>query len=176
MQNPNDAATIARLSAIPLYNAQMRTTCVATMLSAGHAQNALPQLATAVVNCRLLPVDKPADIKRALEQVLADSKITLSEMNQPVTTPYTPIDPSMMAAVTASTNKFWPGLPVVPVMETGATDGTVMIRAGIPTYGVSGIFGDEDDVRAHGRNERILVKSFDDAVDFIYDLITRLSL
>ena len=175
VQNPNDAAAIARLSAIPLYNAQMRTTCVATMLSGGHAENALPQLATAVVNCRLLPVDKPADIKRTLEQVLADPKITVTEMNQPVITPYHPIDPEVMAAVTASTNKFWPGLPVVPAMETGATDGIFLIRAGIPTYGVSGIFGDEDDVRAHGRSERILVKSFDDAVDFIYDLITRLS-
>jgi acetylornithine deacetylase/succinyl-diaminopimelate desuccinylase-like protein len=176
VQNPGDAAAVARLSAIPLYNAQMRTTCVATMLSGGHAQNALPQLATAVVNCRLLPVDKPADIKRTLEQVLADPKITVTEMNQPVTTPYTPIDPKVMAAVTASTNKFWPGLPVVPAMETGATDGTVMIRAGIPTYGVSGMFGDEDDVRAHGRDERILVKSFDEAVDFMYDLIKRLAM
>jgi acetylornithine deacetylase/succinyl-diaminopimelate desuccinylase-like protein len=175
VQNPNDAAAIARLSAIPLYNAQMRTTCVATMLSGGHAENALPQLATAVVNCRLLPVDKPADIKRALEQVLADPKITVTEMREPVITPYHPIDPAVMAAVTASTNKFWPGLPVVPAMGTGATDGIFLIRAGIPTYGASGIFGDEDDVRAHGRNERILVKSFDDAVDFIYDLITRLS-
>jgi acetylornithine deacetylase/succinyl-diaminopimelate desuccinylase-like protein len=173
--NPDNAAAIERLSAIPLYNAQMRTTCVATMLSAGHAENALPQLATATVNCRLLPVDKPEDIRRTLEQVLADPKITVTEMNQPASTPYTPIDPQVMAAVTASTNKFWPGLPVVPAMETGATDGSRMIRAGIPTYGVSGIFGDEDDVRAHGRSERILVKSFDDAVDFIYDLITRLA-
>jgi acetylornithine deacetylase/succinyl-diaminopimelate desuccinylase-like protein len=175
VQNPDDAAAIARLSAIPLYNAQMRTTCVATMLSAGHAQNALPQLATATVNCRLLPVDKPEEIKRTFEQVLADPKITVTEMNQPASTPYTPIDPKVMAAVTASTSKFWPGLPVVPAMETGATDGSRMIRAGVPTYGVSGIFGDEDDVRAHGRSERILVKSFDDAVDFMYDLITRLA-
>jgi acetylornithine deacetylase/succinyl-diaminopimelate desuccinylase-like protein len=174
--NPDNAAAIERLSAIPLYNAQMRTTCVATMLSAGHAENALPQHATATINCRLLPVDKPEDIKRTLEQVLADPKIIVTEMNQPSSTPYTPIDPKVMAAVTASTNKFWPGLPVVPVMETGATDGSRMIRDGIPTYGVSGIFGDEDDVRAHGRSERILVKSFDDAVDFVYDLITRLAL
>jgi acetylornithine deacetylase/succinyl-diaminopimelate desuccinylase-like protein len=158
-----------------LYNAQLRTTCVATMLSGGHAENALPQLASAVVNCRLLPVDKSADIKRTLEQVLADPKIVVTEMREPVITPYHPIDPAVMAAVTASTNKIWPGLPVVPAMGTGASDGIFLIRAGIPTYGVSGIFGDEDDVRAHGRNERILVKSFDDAVDFIYDLITRLS-
>jgi acetylornithine deacetylase/succinyl-diaminopimelate desuccinylase-like protein len=175
VRNPDDAAAIARLSASPLYNAQLRTTCVATMLTAGHAENALPQLASATVNCRLLPVDKPADIKRALEQVLADPKITVTEMNQAAFTPYTPIDPKVMAALTASSNKFWPGLPVIPTMETGATDGTRLIRAGIPTYGISGIFGDEDDVRAHGRSERILVKSFDDAVDFMYDLVTRLA-
>jgi acetylornithine deacetylase/succinyl-diaminopimelate desuccinylase-like protein len=175
VQNPTEAGAIARLSAIPFYNAQMRTTCVATMLSAGHAENALPQLASAVVNCRLLPVDQPADIKRTLEKVLADSNITITEMNRPIATPYTPIDPKVMAAVTASTNKLWPGIPVIPVMDTGATDGIRLIRGGIPTYGVSGIFNDEDDYRAHGRSERILVKSFDDAVDFIYDLVTRLA-
>ncbi len=176
VQNPNDPAAVARLSAIPFYNAQLRTTCVATMLSGGHAENALPQLASAVVNCRLLPVDKPADIKRTLEQVLADPAITLTEMNQPAATPYTPIDTKVMAAVTASTHKLWPGLPVIPAMDTGATDGTRLIRAGIPTYGVSGIFNDEDDYRAHGRSERILIKSFDDAADFIYDLVTRLAM
>jgi acetylornithine deacetylase/succinyl-diaminopimelate desuccinylase-like protein len=95
-------------------------------------------------------------------------------MNEPVTTPYTPIDPKVMSAVTASTHKLWPGLPVIPAMDTGASDGIFLIRAGIPTYGVGGIFTDEDDYRAHGRSERILVKSFDDAVDFIYDLVTRL--
>jgi len=176
VQNPNDPAAVARLSAIPFYNAQMRTTCVATMLSGGHAENALPQLASAVVNCRLLPVDKPADIKSTLERVMGDSNITLTEINHPVATPYTPIDPKVMSAVTASTNKLWPGIPVIPAMDTGATDGIYLIRAGIPTYGVSGIFNDEDDYRAHGRSERILVKSFDDAVDFIYDLMTRLAM
>jgi acetylornithine deacetylase/succinyl-diaminopimelate desuccinylase-like protein len=175
VQNPNDPGAVARLSAIPFYNAQMRTTCVATMLSGGHAENALPQAASAVVNCRLLPADKPADVKRALEQVLADSKITLTEINHPIATPYTPIDPKVMAAVTSSTNKLWPGIPMIPAMDTGATDGIYLIRAGIPTYGVSGIFNDEDDYRAHGRSERILVKSFDDAVDFTYDLVTRLA-
>ncbi len=175
VQNPNDAGAVARLSAIPFYNAQMRTTCVPTMLSGGHAENALPQLASAVVNCRLLPIEKPTDIKRTLEQVLADPRITVTEMNQPIATPYTPIDPRVLAAVTASTSKLWPGIPVIPAMDTGASDGIYLIRAGIPTYGVSGIFNDEDDYRAHGRSERILVKSFDDAVDFIYDLITRLA-
>ncbi len=175
VQNPNDPGAVARLSAIPIYNAQLRTTCVATMLSGGHAENALPQLATATVNCRLLPVDKPAEIRATLERVLADPKIKLTEIKEAVITPYHPIDAGVMAAVTASTNKLWPGLPVIPTMDSGASDGIYLIRAGIPTYGVSGIFGDEDDVRAHGRDERILVKSFDEGVDFIYDLVTRLS-
>uniref|UniRef100_Q02AW5 Peptidase M20 n=1 Tax=Solibacter usitatus (strain Ellin6076) TaxID=234267 RepID=Q02AW5_SOLUE len=175
VQNPADPAAVARLSAIPFYNAQMRTTCVATMLSGGHAENALPAVATAVVNCRLLPIDNAADVKRTLQQVLADPKIQLDEMKEPVITPYKPIDPDVMAAVAASTARLWPGLPVVPTMDTGASDGIYLIRAGIPTYGVSGIFGDEDDVRAHGRNERILVQSFDQGVDFIYDLATRLA-
>jgi acetylornithine deacetylase/succinyl-diaminopimelate desuccinylase-like protein len=175
IQNPNDPAALARLSAIPFYNAQLRTTCVATMMSAGHAENALPQLASAVVNCRLLPVEKPEEIRRTLEQVLADPKIKLTEMKVPVMTPFHPIDPTVLAAVTAATNKLWPGLPVIPTMDTGASDGIYLIRAGILTYGVSGIFGDEDDVRAHGRDERVLVKSFYDAVDFMYDLAKRLS-
>jgi acetylornithine deacetylase/succinyl-diaminopimelate desuccinylase-like protein len=175
VQNPNDAAAVGRLSAIPFYNAQMRTTCVPTMLSGGHAENALPALASAVVNCRLLPVDKPEEVKRTLQTVLADPQIQITEVQEAIATPYHPIEAKVMTAVTASSAKLWPGVPVVPTMDTGASDGIYLIRAGIPTYGVGGIFGDEDDVRAHGRNERILVKSFDEAVDFIYDLVTRLA-
>jgi acetylornithine deacetylase/succinyl-diaminopimelate desuccinylase-like protein len=120
VQNPRDTAAIARLSTIPFYNAQLRTTCVATMLSAGHAENALPAVATAVVNCRLLPVDQPAEVKRTLQEVLADAKIQLTEMAEPVATPYHPIDPQVMAAVTASTAKIWayrwypPWTPALP--------------------------------------------------------------
>ena len=174
VQDPNDATVVARLSSSPFYNAQLRTTCVATMLSAGHAENALPQTATAVVNCRLLPVDKADDVKRTLQQVLADPAIQLTEMREPVITPYTPIDPRVTAVVTAAAGKIWPGLPVIPEMGTGATDSIFLIRAGLPSYGVSGMFGDEDDVRAHGRNERVLVQAFDQAVDFMYDVVTTL--
>ncbi len=173
-RNPNDAAAAARLSQSPYYNAQLRTTCVPTMLAGGHAENALPQLATAVVNCRILPVDKPEDIKNTLQKVLADPKITMTEIKAAQITPYTPLDPLVMATVTAATEKHWPGLPVIPLMETGATDGIWLIHAGIPTYGVSGIFGDEDDVRAHGKDERILVQSFYDALDFMYDVVRAL--
>jgi len=173
-RNPNDAAAAARLSQSPYYNAQLRTTCVPTMLAAGHAENALPQLATAVVNCRILPVDSPEEVKKTLQKVFDDPLIKMSEMNQAQTTPYTPLDPLVMSTVTAATGEHWPGLPVIPLMETGATDGIWLIHAGIPTYGVSGIFGDEDDVRAHGKDERVLVQSFYEALDFMHDVVTRL--
>jgi acetylornithine deacetylase/succinyl-diaminopimelate desuccinylase-like protein len=172
--NPNDSAVVARLSASPFYNAQLRTTCVATMLTAGHAENALPQSATATVNCRLLPVDKPEEVERTLKTVLADPKISVSVMAPPRPSEITPINPQVMSAVTAATTKHFPGLIVVPSMETGATDGIYLRAVGIPTYGVGGIFNDEDDIRAHGRDERIMVKSFYDAVDFMYDVTTTL--
>jgi acetylornithine deacetylase/succinyl-diaminopimelate desuccinylase-like protein len=168
--NPHDEAVVARLSALPQYNAQLRTTCVATMLSGGHAENALPQSATAVVNCRLLPVDQAGDVERTLNQVLADPKIKVSVMKPAKPVAYTPISPVVLNAVTAATSKSWPGLSVIPQMSAGASDGIYLIAAGIPTYGVSGIFGDEDDVRAHGRDERVLVKSFYEAIDFMYDV------
>ncbi len=171
---PNDVAVVARLAESPLYNALMRTTCVATMLSAGHAENALPQSATAVVNCRLLPVDKPADVERTLIRVLDDPKIKVTVMTAAHPSEFTPINPQVMTAVAAATAKDFPGMLVIPSMETGATDGIYLRSAGIPCYGVSGIFNDEDDIRAHGKDERVLVKSFYDAVDFMYDVITNL--
>jgi acetylornithine deacetylase/succinyl-diaminopimelate desuccinylase-like protein len=172
--NPNDPAVVARLSATPLYNALLRTTCVATMLSAGHAENALPQTATAVVNCRVLPVDTPAEVERTLNTVLGDPKIRLSILTPAKPSEFSPINPTVMSAVTAATSKHFPGLPVIPAMETGATDAIYLRGHGIPTYGVGGIFNDEDDIRAHGRDERILVKSFYDGVDFMYDVVTTL--
>ena len=172
--NPNDEAVVARLSAAPQYNAQLRTTCVATMLSGGHAENALPQSATAVINCRLLPVDKPEEVERTLNQVLANPKIKVSVMTPAKPVAYKPIDPKLLSVVTEATNKSWPGLSVIPQMSSGASDGIHLITAGIPTYGISGIFGDEDDVRAHGRDERVLVKSFDEAVDFMYTVAAAL--
>jgi acetylornithine deacetylase/succinyl-diaminopimelate desuccinylase-like protein len=172
--NPNDEGAVARLSASPQYNAQLRTTCVATMLSGGHAENALPQSASAVVNCRLLPVDKAEDVERTLNEVLGDPKIKVSVKTPAKPVAYKPLDPRLLRIVTGATARSWPGLSVIPQMSTGASDGIYLIAAGIPTYGVSGIFGDEDDVRAHGRDERILVKAFDDAVDFMYEVATGL--
>ena len=173
--NPNDAGAVARLSAQPQYNALLRTTCIPTLLAGGHAENALPQLATATVNCRILPVDNVAGVERTLNQVLADPQIKVTPVKPATITPYTPIDPKVLAVVSAQTLKHWPGLPVVPKLMLGASDGIYLIHAGIPTYGVNGIFSDEDDNRAHGRDERILTKSFDEAVDFVYDLVASLA-
>jgi acetylornithine deacetylase/succinyl-diaminopimelate desuccinylase-like protein len=174
LMNPNDKAAVGRLSATPLYNALMRTTCVATMLTGGHAENALPQTASAVVNCRLLPPDDPAEVEKTLKAVLDDPKISVTQMAPPKMSKFTPMNPKVLAAATAATNKLWPGLPVIPVMTTGASDGVYLNVAGIPTYGVTGVFVDRDDVRAHGRDERVLVQSFYDAIDFMYDVATRL--
>jgi acetylornithine deacetylase/succinyl-diaminopimelate desuccinylase-like protein len=161
-----DPAVIERLSALPAWNAQLRTTCVATMLSGGHAENALPQTAAAVVNCRLLPVDSPAEIEQTLNRVLADPQIKVTVMTPANPVAYKPMNPQVLAAITQATDAVWPGMPVIPGMSTGASDGIYLISGGIPTYGVSGIFTDEDDNRNHGRDERILVKSFYDALDF----------
>jgi acetylornithine deacetylase/succinyl-diaminopimelate desuccinylase-like protein len=174
-EKPNDPGAINRLSAMPQYNAALRTTCVPTLLAGGHAENALPQLATATVNCRVLPVDNVADVERTLNQVLDDPKIKVTPAKAPVNTPYTPIEPKVLSVVSAATTKLWPGLPVVPQLMLGASDGIYLIHAGIPTYGVGGIFSDEDDNRAHGRDERILTKSFDEAVDFMYDVVVGLA-
>ncbi len=169
--NPNDAAAIATLSALPPWNAQLRTTCVATMLSGGHAENALPQRATAVVNCRLLPVDTPAEVQQTLVRVLADPKIQVSVMTPAKPVAYKPMNPRVLDAIAKATAKIWPGLPVIPGMSTGASDSIYIISAGIPAYGVSGMFTDEDDNRNHGKDERILVKSFEDALEFEYALV-----
>jgi acetylornithine deacetylase/succinyl-diaminopimelate desuccinylase-like protein len=170
--NPNDAGAVARLSSSPVYNALLRTTCVATMLSAGHAENALPQTASAVINCRMLPVEKPEYVEQTLQSVFADPKINVSVMTPAIAGKFVPMNARVLDAVSAATAKSWPGMAVVPYMAIGASDGIYLNNAGIPTYGVSGIFGDEDDVRAHGRDERILVQSFDEALDFTYSVCT----
>ena len=172
--NPNDAAAVARFSEKPQDNALLRTTCTPTLLAAGHAENALPQLASATVNCRILPVANAADVEKKITELLADPQIKVTAVKGVTTVPYTPIDPKVLSAVSAVTEEHWPGLPVVPKMSLGATDGIYLIRAGIPAYGLSGIFRDEDDDRAHGRDERILTQSFDDGVGFVYDLVSSL--
>jgi acetylornithine deacetylase/succinyl-diaminopimelate desuccinylase-like protein len=172
--NP-DPAALERLSANPGYNAQMRTTCVATMLEGGHAYNALPQMARATVNCRILPGEKIEDITAALTKVLADDKITLTPLGQPVLSAPSAVDEGLLSAIEKTSAEFWPGAPVVPVMSTGATDGSYLRNAGIPTFGHSGLASDVDDNRAHGKDERVAVKAFYEGNEYLYRLVKRLS-
>jgi acetylornithine deacetylase/succinyl-diaminopimelate desuccinylase-like protein len=170
-----DAAAISRLAAgSPLYNSMMRSTCVATQLSGGHAENALPQLARAVVNCRLLPGTNPREIEQTLKKVVADDGVVFSTVWEAVPSPASPLRPDLMAAFRKHTDELWPGAVVLPVMSTGATDGVYLRNAGIPTYGVEAVFADPDDVRAHGRDERIGIKAFYDAREFLYRLVKTL--
>jgi len=172
--NP-DPTALARLSANPAYNAQLRTTCVATMLEGGHARNALPQMARAIVNCRVIPGEKVEDVTATLKHVLADDQISLTPIGQPVLSNPSAIEEGLLSAIEKTSAEFWPGVPVVPVMSAGATDGSYLRNAGIPTYGHSGLAGDVDDVRAHGRDERVAVKSFFEGGEYLYRLVKRLS-
>ena len=166
-----DASAAARLSAIPLYNAMLRTTCVATMAQAGHAPNALPQRATANVNCRILPGEDPQAVQQTLVRVIGNSKISVTPVADAKPSPPSPLTPEIMQTITRVTEEMWPGVPVIPFMSTGATDGLYFRQAGIPIYGVSGLFGDMDDVRAHGRDERMGVKEFFDGQEFLWRLV-----
>lgn len=171
--NP-DPEAIKRLSVYPNYNAMLRTTCVATMISGGHADNALPQTATATVNCRILPGEDPAMIKQMLIDVFADNSISVKETNPAKISPPSPLDAEVFGPIEKLTKQMW-NIPVVPTMSTGATDGAYLRNSGIPTYGVSGLFADITDVRAHGRDERIGVKQFYEGQEFLYQLTKALS-
>ncbi len=153
----------------------MRTTCVATRLLGGHAQNALPQLATANVNCRILPGESPSAVKDKLVEILADPAIKVEFVDEAHPSKPSPLRPEVMNVVESLTREMYPGVVVVPVMSTGATDGLYMRNGEIPTYGVEGTFGDMDDVRAHGRDERIGVKQYFEGLEFQYRLIKALA-
>jgi acetylornithine deacetylase/succinyl-diaminopimelate desuccinylase-like protein len=171
-----DRAALRRLAAgSSYYNALMRTTCVATRVEAGHANNALPQLAAANVNCRILPGESPAAIKTKLEAILADPQIAVTFVDEARPSQPSPLTPAILRPVEAVTKALWPGVVVVPVMDTGATDGLYLRNAGIPTYGIEGFFYEVDDTRAHGRDERIGVKQYFEGVEFEYRLIKMLA-
>jgi acetylornithine deacetylase/succinyl-diaminopimelate desuccinylase-like protein len=176
-------AAAARLSAAsPFYNALLHTTCVPTMLQGGHAENALPQTAEATVNCRVLPTEDPAAVQQTLERVLADSQIAVAPVAKATPSPPSPLAPDVFKAIDAAARVVWRSgsagagaVPLVPFMETGATDGLLLRNAGMPVYGASGIPYDPDDMRAHGKDERILVTSFDQGLEFIYQLAKALA-
>ena len=175
-----DASVLVRLSENEFYNAILRTTCVATMLSGGHAPNALPQTARANVNCRILPGEDPNKIKDTLVKVVDDPQIKVTFVEQrdadgnltpPVLVPPSPLRPDLMKAVETSAASIWGPLPIMPVMDTGASDGRFLRMAGIPTYGIAGVFLDIDNRRAHGQDERVRVQDFYDGVEFNFKLM-----
>jgi len=175
LKTPPDKAAIARLSEDPIDHSTMRTTCVATRLSAGHANNALPQMAQANVNCRIFPGHTPEQIRQELEKVVADPKLSVAVVaapggagaNRQAYAP-PPLRPDVFQPLDKVAAEMWPGIPVIPSMATGASDAIYTNAAGLPTYGISGEALDRDDIRAHGKDERIKETSFYRAVEFYY--------
>ena len=180
----NDLAKIAEGSqdamqrvaaASPAWNATLRTTCVATQLEGGHAMNALPQLAAATVNCRVLPEESVDSVQSALQKVVADDQVSIKVMGEVTKSPASPLRPDVLKAVNRFTDTLWPGVPVIPIMVMGGTDGMYLRAAGTPTYGIQGFFMDRDDIRFHGRDERMGVTSFYEGQTFLYELVKALS-
>ena len=183
-KQPPEASAIQHLSGMPYYNSLLRTTCVATMLTGGHAPNALPQMARANVNCRIFPGEDPEQIQTTLERVVDDPKmkVTLAEEKTSdgkailvVIVPPSPLLPEVLQAYSTTLAAMWPGLPVVPTMSTGASDGKYLRLAGVPTFGIACMFFDMEDDRSHGRDERVGVQDFYDGVGFGYRFIKTLS-
>jgi acetylornithine deacetylase/succinyl-diaminopimelate desuccinylase-like protein len=178
LHNPPEPAAAARLSRDPRYNSLLRTTCVATRLSAGHANNALPQLAEANVNCRILPGHSIEEVRQALLRIFADPKIAVRYEDHahnltdraPDTKGFAPIlpPPAILKPLEEVSARLWPGAPVIPEMDTGASDSVYTIAAGLPSYGLNGFAIDQDDVRAHGQDERLRVNAYYDGVEFLY--------
>ncbi len=171
LHQPPDADSLAYARAIPAYNARLRTTCVATRLEAGHAENALPQRARATVNCRILPGTPPASVQKVLTEVVADPVVAITPIAAAQPSPPSPLDEAVIAPIAKITSEMWPGVAVVPAMSTGATDGLFFRQVGIPVYGVSGLFSDIDDIRSHGRDERMLVQSYYEGLEFLDRLV-----
>jgi acetylornithine deacetylase/succinyl-diaminopimelate desuccinylase-like protein len=155
------------------FNATLRTTCVATMLDGGHALNALPQTAGAMVNCRILPETKPEEVLATLKKVIADDQVSITPARETEAGPPSPLRPDLFREASRITDTMWPGVLAIPTMVMGATDGLYLRRAGIPTYGIQGIF--IDDFRAHGRDERVGINDFYQGSAFLYELVKSLS-
>jgi acetylornithine deacetylase/succinyl-diaminopimelate desuccinylase-like protein len=173
LANANDEAAAERLWAInPGWNGALRTTCVVTQINGGHAANALPQKVRANVNCRILPGVAIADVQREIVRTLADDKISVAPTGDPgMQSPPPPLTPSIVEPIKQVAATLWPGVPLVPTMATGATDGRYLNATGVPTYGLSGIFADAEGSHAHGLNERIRVKSLLDGRHFLYEVV-----
>jgi acetylornithine deacetylase/succinyl-diaminopimelate desuccinylase-like protein len=168
--NP-DSKAVARLSEHSGHNSMLRTTCVATLMTAGHAENALPQTAVATVNCRMLPNHDPKDVLSTLKRVIDDPGVEIKVAKESRPSPPSPLSEEVFKPIEKVTKQIWPGVPVVPLMSTGATDAIPLRIGGIPVYGVSGLFTDVEDVRIHGRDERLLVTSYYEGLEFLYRLV-----
>ncbi|MGA2113298.1 MAG: M20/M25/M40 family metallo-hydrolase [Bryobacteraceae bacterium] len=185
LRTPPDGAAVARLSADARFNSTMRTTCVATRLSAGHANNALPQLAQANVNCRILPGHSAEEVRQDLVRILDDAKIVVRYVDDagnvydrtPEKKAFPPIPPpdEILKPLQRIADEMWNGVPVIPDMETGASDSIYTMAAGLPSYGIGGVAIDQDDVRAHGKDERVRADSFYDGVEFYYRYLKALT-
>jgi acetylornithine deacetylase/succinyl-diaminopimelate desuccinylase-like protein len=172
--NPRDAHADAILSRDPGLHTMLRTTCVATMLNAGHAQNALPQRATANINCRIFPGVSREAVRDKLIELIADPQVAVSKVDGSRgerEAPAPPLTPRVLGPIERVSAEMWPGIPVVPILQAGATDGRALTAGGIPTYGVQGIFYEPDLGHIHGLNERIGVTSLYEGRDFLYKLV-----
>jgi acetylornithine deacetylase/succinyl-diaminopimelate desuccinylase-like protein len=166
-----DAAAVARLKQDPTLNAMLHTTCVATMLDGGHALNALPQHVTANVNCRIFPGHQPDEIRQALVAAIGDPGVKVAFRDPPEKAGPAPmLTPEILGPIEKLTAEMFPGVPVVPAQSAGATDGRFLTAAGVPTYGVSGIFSDGATTNAHGLNERMRVQSLMEGREFLHRL------
>jgi len=166
-----DLVAAERLSRSPYYNAQLRTTCVATLISGGHAENALPQRAKSTIQCRMIPGDTADGVQKALVAALNDARISVTLDAQPIVSPESPLTPRFLKTVTDVVHSMWPGVPLVPTMATGFSDDRQTRNAGIPSYDVSGIWSEMDENRAHGRDERVGKQAFDESLEYTYRLM-----
>ncbi len=170
-KNPEDKTALGVLLADPSYNATLHTTCVATQLDAGHAPNALPQRATATLSCRVMQGSTPEQVKTALEGVIGDPQVKVEIVKRREGSSAPPLTEEIMAPIRAQVARQWPGVPIAPMMIAGATDGRFMMNAGIPTYGMSGMFGKSGEFNAHGLNEKIRVQSLYEGRDFLEGVV-----
>lgn len=172
--DPNDAAAAETLAKSPEFVGTTRTTCVATMLQAGHAENALPQAAKATVNCRIFPGVAVETVRDELAAAIADPQVKIAARGTPLASPVSEMRPDVMAVITRAVHGNYPGVTVVPYLESGGTDGKVYRTVGIPTFASSGLFSKPSEMFAHGLNERLPVTAFYQGVDHIYQLAVEL--
>jgi acetylornithine deacetylase/succinyl-diaminopimelate desuccinylase-like protein len=171
-----DTTAMRRLSeGSPWLSSLLRTTCVATLLDGGHANNALPQTAGANINCRLLPDERPDDVLDTIRRVVNDTSVHVTVSSPAVLSPVSPLDPEVFEPIDSITAAMWPGAAVIPNMDAGASDNVWLRNAGMPVYGVSGVPLDYDDIRWHGKDERIQVSAFYQGVEFTYRLVRALA-